>query len=207
KEQRALGLLFAGETASAAHWRAGAKRQLDFFDLKGALDVVRIPKLSFRRTENSALALAADILSGDEVVGLAGQLSASRAAQLSAAAPVFVAQIVLDGLGLTSDSQRFSEIEKYPAITRDISMVVPDSLTHEQIVDAIWGEPLLQRAQFFDVLVGDEAARRFGAGRKSLAYTLTYRDRNRTLTNDEVAVVHTRIRERLKRELGAELRE
>ncbi|MFL6529643.1 MAG: hypothetical protein ACJ8KX_04170 [Chthoniobacterales bacterium] len=40
-----------------------------------------------------------------------------------------------------------------------------------------------------------------------MAYTLTYRDRNRTLTNDEVAVVHTRIRERLKRELGAELRE
>ncbi|MGZ4984693.1 MAG: phenylalanine--tRNA ligase subunit beta-related protein [Chthoniobacterales bacterium] len=44
-------------------------------------------------------------------------------------------------------------------------------------------------------------------GLKSMAYTLTYRDKNRTLTNDEVTVVHGRIREKLRSELGAELRE
>ncbi|MFL6568900.1 MAG: phenylalanine--tRNA ligase subunit beta [Chthoniobacterales bacterium] len=208
KEQRALGLVFSGETASAAHWRAGAKRQLDFFDLKGAIYAVRIPNLSFRRTENAALALAAEILSGDEVVGLAGQLSASRAAQLNAAAPVFVAQLVLDGTGLTSDSQRFSEIEKFPSITRDIAMIVPEELTQTQVMDSIRSanEALVADVRLFDVFAGTDGGN-IPRGRKSLAYTLTYRDRNRTLTNDEVAVVHTRIRERLKRELGAELRE
>ena len=40
-----------------------------------------------------------------------------------------------------------------------------------------------------------------------MAYTLTYRDKNRTLKNDEVTVVHGRIREKLRSELGAELRE
>ena len=52
-----------------------------------------------------------------------------------------------------------------------------------------------------------EAKEDFGAGKKSLAYALTYRDKTRTLTNDEITVVHAKIRERLQRELGVELRE
>ena len=67
-------------------------------------------------------------------------------------------------------------------------------------------EPLLERVELFDLFSGKQAEN-LGAGRKSLAYSLTYRDKNRTLTNDEVTVVHDGIRERLKRELGAELRE
>ncbi len=87
-------------------------------------------------------------------------------------------------------------------------MIVPEALTHREVeaVIAAAHEPLLTDAQIFDLFSGKDAAN-LGAGRKSMAYSLTYRDKNRTLTNDEVTVVHTRIRERLKRELGAELRE
>ena len=67
-------------------------------------------------------------------------------------------------------------------------------------------EPLLASVELFDVFSGKEAAG-LGAGKKSLAYTLTYRDKTRTLTNDEITVVHAKIRERLQRELGVELRE
>ena len=67
-------------------------------------------------------------------------------------------------------------------------------------------EPLLECVELFDLFSGKQAEN-FGAARKSLAYSLTYRDKNRTLTNDEVTVVHDGIRERLQRELGAELRE
>ncbi|MFL6528093.1 MAG: hypothetical protein ACJ8IQ_08345, partial [Chthoniobacterales bacterium] len=63
----------------------------------------------------------------------------------------------------------------------------------------------LADVQLFDLFSAN--AEQLGAGRKSMAYTLTYRDKNRTLTHDEVTVVHNRIRERLQRELGAELRE
>ena len=84
-----------------------------------------------------------------------------------------------------------------------------DELTHEKILQTIWdpNEPLLERVAFFDRYVGPDAERRFGAGKKSLAYTLTYRHETRTLTNDEITVVHAKIRERLQRELGVELRE
>ena len=208
-EKRALGLVFSGAVASRGHWRAGAKRQLDFFDLKGAIDTLRIPKLEFRRTENAGLALAAEILSRNQVVGLAGQLNAARASELGARSPVFVAQIVLDLVAAASDDEkRFTEIDRFPAVTRDIAMILPEALSHDRIEEVIaqTNEPLLAGVELFDLFSGSDAAS-LGSGRKSMAYTLTYRDKNRTLTNDEVTVVHARIRERLKSELGAELRE
>ena len=87
-------------------------------------------------------------------------------------------------------------------------MIVPETLTHREVeaVIAAAREPLLTEVRIFDLFSGKDAAN-LGAGRKSMAYSLTYRDKNRTLTSDEVTVVHTRIRERLKREVGAELRE
>ncbi len=87
-------------------------------------------------------------------------------------------------------------------------MIVPETLSHAEIIATIEGarEPLLATVELFDLFSGNEAEN-IGAGRKSLAYTLTYRDKNRTLTNDEVSVAHDRIRERLKSELGVELRE
>jgi phenylalanyl-tRNA synthetase beta chain len=209
REQRSLGLLFSGDAASAPHWRGGAKRQLDFFDLKGAIDVLRIRELAFRRAEHPAFSLAAEITSGGEVIGLAGQLATARAAQLGAAAPVFLAQIDLEPLlRFAGAGARYQEIDKFPASSRDIAMIVPDTLSHAEVerVIAAANEPLVQRVQLFDLFSGREGSS-VASGKKSLAYTLTYRDRNRTLTNDEVNVVHTRIRERLRSELGAELRE
>jgi phenylalanyl-tRNA synthetase beta chain len=88
-------------------------------------------------------------------------------------------------------------------------MIVPDELTHEQILDAIFQptEPLMEKVGFFDRVVGEEAKKLFGAGKKSVAYRLTYRAKNRTLTNEEVTAAHAKIRERLKHELGVMLRE
>ncbi|MGZ5537865.1 MAG: phenylalanine--tRNA ligase subunit beta, partial [Chthoniobacterales bacterium] len=207
KEKRVLGFVFAGAAATQPHWRGGAKRQLDFFDLKGAIDSVRIRDLSFRRAENSSYALAAEILSGKSVIGFAGQLSSGQAAGIGARAPVFVAQVELDSLvSLGHEDKSFAEIERFPSVTRDIAMMVPEKLSHTEIMRTIFAakESLLSEVQLFDIFQDKNA---IDVGLKSMAYTLTYRDKNRTLTNDEVTVVHGRIREKLRSELGAELRE
>ena len=208
-ERRSLGLLFSGDAASAPHWRVTEKRQLDFFDLTGAIEALGIPEPGFRRAEHPAYSLAAEITSAGEVIGLAGQLSGARAAELGAAAPVFLAQLEVDPLFRSArGGARYQEIDKYPAVSRDIAMIVPETLSHADVERVLTSgeEPLLQSVQLFDLFSGKEGSS-VGSGKKSLAYTLTYRDRNRTLTNDEVTVVHTRIRERLKSELGAELRD
>jgi phenylalanyl-tRNA synthetase beta chain len=207
KEERRLGLLLWGD-ASTPNWRTQTKRQLDFFDLKGAIESLTIPKLSFRRSEHRELAFAAEICSVDRAIGLAGQLSAARASAIDAMESVWIAELDID---LVLEAQRagktFREIERFPAVTRDIAMIVPEKLGHAEILRVIEEprEPLLESVRLFDLFSGESSG--LGAARKSLAYRLTYRDRSRTLTSEEVTVAHARIRERLQRELGAELRE
>jgi phenylalanyl-tRNA synthetase beta chain len=207
-EKRSLALVFSGNAESNAHWRS-VSRRLDLFDLKGVIEMIGIEDLSFRRSERPGLSLSADVCSGSTIIGFLGQLAASRAEATGAAAPVFLAEIEMRGDLLTQRrALRFREIDKFPAVTRDIAMIIPEKLSHAEIMAAIEGarEPLLATIELFDLFSGKEAAS-LGAGKKSLAYTLTYRDRTRTLTNDEITVVHAKIRERLQRELGVELRE
>src|SRR5262249_34218875 len=99
-------------------------------------------------------------------------------------------------------------LDRYPSITRDIAMIVPEKLTHAEILRVIkeQTEPLLESVQLFDLFDIKQGAVPTGS-EKSFAYRLTYRAKNRTLTNEEVNAAHAKIRERLKRELGMTLRE
>jgi phenylalanyl-tRNA synthetase beta chain len=205
KEERHLGVLLWGNVAGAANWRSVSNRGLDLFDLKGALECV-VPNLSFRPGKFPDLALPVDVFSGDRMIGFGGQLSSAKA---TPSGPVFVAELHADLLLVPDElRKRFREIEKFPAVTRDIAMLVPEKLTHAEILRTIEEprEPLLESVQLFDLFEAQEAGGPGLAG-KSLAYRLTYRDKNRTLTNEEVTEVHARIRERLKRDLGVTLRE
>jgi phenylalanyl-tRNA synthetase beta chain len=201
KEERHLGILLWGNVPSAPDWRSQMNRRLDLFDLRGVLDVV-VPNLSFRAGKFPDLALPVDVYSGDRMIGFGGQLSSAKS---NAPGTVFVAELHADLLLKPDEpTKKFREIEKFPPVTRDIAMIVPDEISHEKILRTIEEprEPLLERVDLFDLFT-----EQIGAAGKSLAYTLTYRNRSRTLTNEEVTEVHARIRERLKRELGVTLRE
>ena len=202
KEERHIGILLWGNASSAAHWQAGEKRRLDLFDLKGAIEMLGIPATSFRRRENADLALALEILSNERTIGFVGQL---RAGKVDAPGAVFAAELNVDfALRGVDVERKFREIEKFPSITRDIAMIVPEEISHAKILGAIENpkEPLLESVELFDLFTTN-----VGQARKSLAYRLTYRDRSRTLTSEEVSAVHAKIRERLRHDLRAELRE
>jgi phenylalanyl-tRNA synthetase beta chain len=201
REERHLGVLLWGNVASVPNWRSQTKRNLDLFDLKGALECV-VPNLSFRSGEFPDLVLPIEVWSGDRMIGFGGQLSTAKS---SAAGPVFVAELHADLLLVADETaKKFRELDRYPSITRDIAMIVPEEIPHEKILRVIKEpkEPLLESVELFDLFTEE-----MGATRKSLAYRLTYRNRSRTLTSEEVNEVHARIRERLKRELGVTLRE
>ena len=121
---------------------------------------------------------------------------------------MFIAELNLDRFPMGGAPKKFRELDRYPSITRDIAMIVPEKLTHAEILRVIkeTSEPLLETVQLFDLFeVSEETAP--PASGKSLAYRLTYRAKNRTLTNEEVNAAHAKIREQLKRELGVTLRE
>jgi phenylalanyl-tRNA synthetase beta chain len=204
KEERHLGILLWGNVGSAPNWRSQTRRSLDLFDLKGTLECI-VPNLSFRPAKSADFALEVEVWCGDQQVGFGGQLSTSKS---SALGPVLVADVNLDRLPTRESPKKFRELDRYPAVTRDIAMIVPEKLTHAEILRGIQepSEPLLEGVQLFDLFTTKEGADSTASG-KSLAYRLTYRAKNRTLTNEEVTAAHAKIRERLKRELGVTLRE
>lgn len=206
REERHLGILLWGNSGPSAHWRS-ASRVLDYFDLKGVIESV-LPSASFRRVERPDLVLGVEILENEKPIGFAGQVASERLKTIGPTHPVFFAELNLDAVPHAGSGHTFREIEKFPAVTRDIAMIVPEDLSHEKILATIVSanESLLESVELFDVFSGGQE-QNFGAGKKSMAYALTYRDKTRTLTNEEITVVHAKIRERLQRELGVELRE
>jgi phenylalanyl-tRNA synthetase beta chain len=205
-EERHLGVLLWGNAAPSVHWRC-ENRPLDYFDLKGVIESLLIPT-SFRRVQRPDLMVAAEVWSNNQRIGHVGQVASERTVTIGSTSPVLFAELDVDLIAHAAIAQNFRELERFPSVTRDIAMIVPEELSHAEIMATIEGarEPLLVTIELFDLFSGKKAAS-LGPGKKSLAYTLTYRDRNRTLTNDEITVVHAKIRERLKRELGVELRE
>src|ERR1700719_2761698 len=131
------------------------------------------------------------------MVGLAGQLSTAKS---SAPGSVLIAELHADLLLIVDESaKKFRELDRYPSITRDIAMIVPEKISHAEILRTIQEpkELLLESVELFDLFTTG-----LGEARKSLAYRLTYRDRSRTLTNEEVSAARAKIRERLQRDLS-----
>ena len=205
EEQRKLAIALCGQAASAKDWRSAKKRQLDFFDLKGALNA--LGAFEFRRSKQPGFALMAEIFYETDRIGYGGQLSATTS--IGANAPILVAEIDLTRVAYAKEHAKpFKEIDRYPEVTRDIAMFVGPKVTHAEILAAIASanEPLLEKVELFDLFMENDGQKKPDM-KKSLAYSLTYRDKNRTLTSEEVSVVHARIRERLRSDIGAELRE
>ena len=203
EQRRKLAITLCGQVASAKHWRGAKKRPLDFFDLKGALN--SLGAFEFRRSKHAGFVLAAEIFHNKDRIGYAGQLSGT----ISPTAAVFAAEIDLASIAKAKkDAKRFKEIDRYPEMTRDIAMFVGPKVTHADVLQTIGSanELLLAKVELFDLFM-ENGATETAEPRKSLAYSLTYRDKNRTLTSEEVGAAHARIRERLRSQIGAELRE
>lgn len=99
----------------------------------------------------------------------------------------------------------YSPLPKYPSTSRDIALLVDEGVQVGDIVDVIKDvdNTILEDVKLFDVYRGKQVEE----GRKSVAFTLTYRDKNKTLTDDEVAGIHNRVLDVLKEKINAVLRE
>lgn len=100
---------------------------------------------------------------------------------------------------------RFTEVSKYPPALRDISFIVPKTFVPNDYFDLVRdiAGDLVEQVELIDQYENDA---KFGADKKSYAYRITYRASDRTLTNDEVDVLHKKIEEATAKEFGAEVR-
>jgi phenylalanyl-tRNA synthetase beta chain len=207
EERTYLAMLLSGAVHPAS-WRDAKPRQADFFDLKGALSAFNLGELSFEPVSHPALALAVEIRCAGTAIGVAGQLQPARARELDAAAPVLVAELDIELFDAAQTRVRFTELPKFPAVTRDIAMLAPLAVSNARVEAVLRSanEPLLVDLELFDVFT-DLTGEKIPTDKKSMAFALTYRSGERTLTADEATAIHNRLKEKLRAELAVTFRE
>ncbi len=207
EEFQHAAIVLSGSTAERG-WRTAAGRDADLFDLKGILSTAI--GTTFRTDSNPALALSLIVEVAGKPVGHLGQLWPADARALDATAPAVFAEIDLVALWKVSapdTTKKYREIPRFPATTRDIALLAPLDLAHDAIAATLAkaNEPLLAAVELFDLFT-DPTGAKVPADKKSLAYSLTYRSAERTLTAEEVNTAHAKLKDRLKT-LGVALRE
>ena len=211
-EQNRAALVLTG--ARAPHsWQDGDAAPMDFFDLKGVLEAVlaglHIADVRYQKATHPTYypGRTAEILAGDTVVGVMGELhpKVSAAYNLPETAPILAADLDLDALfAKVSESYRVAPIPKFPAVQQDIAVVVDEAVPAEAI-DAVirkTGGFLLADMRLFDIYRGKQ----IGAGKKSMAYNLWFQSPDKTLNDKVVAKQQKRIVQALEKQLGAKLR-
>ena len=146
----------------------------------------------------------ADIIYDGVVVGYLGEVHPDVADNYKIGEKAYLAVLDMPNvIPFTTFDRKYTGIAKYPAVTRDISMVVPKTVLVGQIEDVIEqrGGKILESYQLFDIYEGAQIQ----AGHKSVAYSITFRAKDRTLEDKEVNAVMEKILHGL-RELGIELR-
>ena len=185
-------------------------READFFDLKGDLQNIfkltrAMDEFTFEASQHPALhpGQTASICRNRKQVGLMGALHPSIKKELDITGNVFVFEILLDGLE-PARLARFSEVSKFPEISRDLALLVKQTVPAQAIQDTIIniaGE-LLKTLNVFDVYQGKGIT----PDCKSIALSLTLQHASRTLRDEEVADLMERIIVALKDQFAAELR-
>jgi phenylalanyl-tRNA synthetase beta chain len=119
---------------------------------------------------------------------------------------VLLAELNLDILLARRNSAKsFRPLPAFPAIRRDVAMVLPEATTHDAVLQVVkQTKPAnLEAVELFDIFRGKNVP----SGEKSMAYAFTYRSPERTLTDNEVNGAHEKLVEQLKQKLQATIRE
>jgi len=207
EELTKVALVATGPRA-ARTWRDAEAGGIDLFDVRGVIEAL-VPGVKFAKTEDARFGVALEVQIGDFIAGIVGQLTPAAARELDARGVVVAAELRLDALqAATLAGRAFTPSPKFPAVTRDIAAILPRTLGFGEIERVVLeaGESLLAGIAPFDIFTDDSGAK-VAADRKSLAFSLTFRSPERTLTTDEVNAACDRLRGRLRDELGIEFRE
>lgn len=190
----------------------GMYGNVDYLDLKGIvenlLETLGVKKATFvRESENPSYhpGKAANLVIGKEVIGTLGEVHPDVSENYEVEERAYVAQINIHLLyKYIKVEKKYKALPKFPAVSRDIAIIVDDAVLVAEIEDTIrkQGGNMIESVKLFDVYKGKQVPE----GKKSIAYSLTYRLENKTLTDEEVSKVHDKILKALEFKIGAELR-
>lgn len=209
REREAFALVATGGVVEAD--RADASRELDFFDLKGALEsaneAMNLPPLSFEMAAVKHLRAgqAAAIATGGTRVGSIGRLAESVATAHKFRQPVFVAEVDLTALLEVKELPvLYSPLPRFPSIVRDVSLLIDRKLTLADLLRAVQDQKVEQciGAKFVGAYEGEGIP----DDKRSVTLRIEYRADDRTLRDEEVDAIHWSLVKTLQSQFGAEVR-
>ena len=213
-EVRRLGIAMTGPRETTT-WVGEGFRSLDFFDLKGVIEILLsrlgVGEWHVEPGENRTFhpGRVARLIVGNGVAGIFGEVHPKvlEAFDLSRTPqqPICLAELDLEILLKHANLAReLIPISRFPSLSEDLAVVVDEDVPAQRVRELIQraGGKFLVGAQLFDLYQGPQVPQ----GKKSLAYALTYRSLERTLTPDDVSRMRDRIIRALEREFQGQLR-
>ena len=186
--------------------------KFDAYDMKGLLeeffDQFGLRGMTFtRRAESTALVsrIGDPFARARYQIGEFGQFLPALAKKYDLRDAALLAELNLDLLlARRNPAKSFKPLPQFPAIRRDVAMLVPETTTHDAVLQVVkQTKPAnLEAVELFDVFRGKNVPE----GQKSLAYAFTYRSPEKTLTDAEVNAAHEKIVETFKQQLKANVR-
>ena len=184
----------------------------DYLDLKGvvenALEALGLSRVIFaRESDNPSYhpGKTAAIMIGNKKAGVLGEVHPDVSENYGVETGCYLAELNLDMLfEYSKTNKKYKALPKFPAVTRDIALLVDDEVLVQEIEETIKraGSALVEKVQLFDIYKGAQIPE----GKKSIAYAIAYRDEKKTLTDNDVNKVHDKILRSLEHKLGATLR-
>jgi len=211
RERRMLALAMTGPRQPGA-WDSGTGADHDFYDLKGRLEMLfsalRLTDVNYTAPASAGYlhpGKAAELRIHGQSVGSFGELHPVVKERYSLGpAAVLVAELDLEVLRGLQTSYQTAAVAQFPPVLEDIAIILDESVPAARVEELIResGGAELVDVRLFDLYRGEQ----IGAGKKSLAYALTYQSADKTLTDADAAAIRNRVVKRLEQELGAQLR-
>jgi len=194
--------------ATDTYW-AGKAEPADFYSAKGTVETLlsRMElQVVFHACEDVTMSpgKCANVIVDGEKLGVIGEIHPRVRAGFDIQNPAFLLEIDLDKLKTLCGRKQliYKAVTKFPSTDRDIALLIDNQVTYEKVSGAISGFPLVVGVKLFDLYSGEQIP----AGKKSLAFRITYQAEDHTLTDEEVDAVQKKIVEKLAEEFGAALR-
>jgi len=209
-EPRKLAIVMIGSRLVSA-WDVKDSPSFDFYDMKGRLELLlsglRLTDISYAVTESTPYlhpGKAAEVKVSGKVVGVFGELHPLSKEKFEFGdSPVIVAEFDLDLMRSLNPTYGIKAVPETPPIYEDIAVIVDDSVEAAAVEALIrqTGGKTVTNVRLFDVYRDEK----IGAGKKSLAYSLTYQS-DKTMTDADAAAIRNKIVKRLEHAVGAKLR-
>ena len=185
---------------------------VDFYTLKGLIENVletsNINRFDIEKESNNGSyhpGRCANIKVGIDVIATIGEIHPEVLNNYDIEKRVYVAEVNITKLTKYSKSnKKYVEVPKFPAVERDIAIIVDEKVEVGQIEKIITkkSKKWLEKAKLFDIYRDEK----IGENKKSVAYSLIFRDKNKTLSDQEINTTMESIIKELEKTLGAELR-